>query len=281
MQSYTQSYTQLSQEYTIPTPENVSFGYEVVGIGNRFIATLFDSAILLLLFVAINLLLAFALDLVGAFSTNLLDFAEEIGWSQGFLIAIYTLLQFLLIWGYYIGFEWLWQGQTPGKRWTKIRVVRIDGNPVGFGEVAIRNLVRIIDFLPATYALGLVTMFFSENARRLGDYAAGTIVIKDKSMLTLEDVTAVTERKASEPHPIDEADPLYTRYINIRALSGSDYALIDELLKRYNRNRVDFELLNRAANSMRKKLNLDENEVATIGSLKLLEEIAEAYRRYA
>ena len=281
MQSYTQSYTQLSQEYTIPTPENVSFGYEVVGIGNRFIATLFDSAILLLLFVAINLLLAFALDLVGAFSTNLLDFAEEIGWSQGILIAIYTLLQFLLIWGYYIGFEWLWQGQTPGKRWTKIRVVRIDGNPVGFGEVAIRNLVRIIDFLPATYALGLVTMFFSENARRLGDYAAGTIVIKDKSMLTLEDVTAVTERKASEPHPIDEADPLYTRYINIRALSGSDYALIDELLKRYNRNRVDFELLNRAANSMRTKLNLDENEVATIGSLKLLEEIAEAYRRYA
>lgn len=276
-----QSYTQLSQEYTIPTPENVSFGYEVVGIGNRFIATLFDSAILLLLFVAINLLLAFALDLVGAFSTNLLDFAEEIGWSQGFLIAIYTLLQFLLIWGYYIGFEWLWQGQTPGKRWTKIRVVRIDGNPVGFGEVAIRNLVRIIDFLPATYALGLVTMFFSENARRLGDYAAGTIVIKDKSMLTLEDVTAVTERKASEPHPIDEADPLYTRYINIRALSSSDYALIDELLKRYNRNRVDFELLNRAANSMRKKLNLDENEVSTIGSLKLLEEIAEAYRRYA
>ena len=281
MQSYTQSYTQLSQEYTIPTPENVSFGYEVVGIGNRFIATLFDSAILLLLFVAINLLLAFALDLVGAFSTNLLDFAEEIGWSQGILIAIYTLLQFLLIWGYYIGFEWLWQGQTPGKRWTKIRVVRIDGNPVGFGEVAIRNLVRIIDFLPATYALGLVTMFFSENARRLGDYAAGTIVIKDKSMLTLEDVTAVTERKASEPHPIDEADPLYTRYINIWALSSSDYALIDELLKRYNRNRVDFELLNRAANSMRKKLNLDENEVSTIGSLKLLEEIAEAYRRYA
>lgn len=276
-----QSYTQLSQEYTIPTPENVSFGYEVVGIGNRFIATLFDSAILLLLFVAINLLLAFALDLVGAFSTNLLDFAEEIGWSQGFLIAIYTLLQFLLIWGYYIGFEWLWQGQTPGKRWTKIRVVRIDGNPVGFGEVAIRNLVRIIDFLPATYALGLVTMFFSENARRLGDYAAGTIVIKDKSMLTLEDVTAVTERKASEPHPIDEADPLYTRYVNIRALSSSDYALIDELLKRYNRNRVDFELLNRSANSMRTKLNLDENEVATIGSLKLLEEIAEAYRRYA
>ena len=276
-----QSYTQLSQEYTIPTPENVSFGYEVVGIGNRFIATLFDSAILLLLFVAINLLLAFALDLVGAFSTNLLDFAEEIGWSQGILIALYTLLQFLLIWGYYIGFEWLWQGQTPGKRWTKIRVVRIDGNPVGFGEVAIRNLVRIIDFLPATYALGLVTMFFSENARRLGDYAAGTIVIKDKSMLTLEDVTAVTERKASEPHPIDEADPLYTRYINIRALSSSDYALIDELLKRYNRNRVDFELLNRAANSMRKKLNLDENEVSTIGSLKLLEEIAEAYRRYA
>lgn len=275
------SNARLNQEYTIPTPENVSFGYEVVGIGNRFIATLIDSTLMLLLIVAINLILAFALEIAGAFETNLVDFSEEIGWSQGFLIAVFTLIQFLVFWGYYIAFELLWQGQTPGKRLSRIRVVRIDGNPVGFGEVAIRNLVRIVDFLPATYALGLVTMFFSENARRLGDYAAGTIVIKDKSMLTLEDVAKATVANRNEEHPIDEADPLYTKYINIRALDISDYELIDELLKRYDRNRVDLSLLNNAASSMIRKLQLDPSEISTIGSRKLLEEISEAYRRYA
>lgn len=275
-----QSNTLLNQEYTIPTPENVSFGYEVVGIGNRFIAALLDTIVLTLILGALNLLLFFILGQMGTFESDLSDVAEEIGWSEGVLIAIYTLLQFIIYWGYYIAFELLWQGQTPGKRWTKIRVVRLDGNPVGFGEVAIRNLVRIIDFLPATYTLGLLTMFFSPNARRLGDYAAGTIVIKDKSMLTLEDVTTpATPMRTSAP-PVDEADPLYTRYINIRALSQADYDLITELLKRYDRNRVDLALLTRAAELMSRKLSLDPNEVSSLGSRKLLEEIAEAYRRY-
>lgn len=275
-----QSDTLLSQEYTIPTPENVSFGYEVVGIGNRFIAALIDTILILLLLAGLNLLLLFALSQLGAFDSDLPDFAQEMGWSEGIVIAVYTLLQFMIFWGYYIGFELLWQGQTPGKRWTKIRVVRIDGNPVGFGEVAVRNLVRIIDFLPATYALGLITMFFSQNARRLGDYAAGTIVIKDRSMLTLADVTAASTPQ-SAAHPIDEADPLYTRYINIRALNRADYELISELLKRHDRQRVELSLLTRAAVSMNQKLGLDPNEVSAIGSRKLLEEIAEAYRRYA
>lgn len=275
-----QSNTLLNQEYTIPTPENVSFGYEVVGIGNRFIAALLDTILLTLILGALNLLLFFIIRQLGAFDSNLPDFAKEIGWSEGFLIAVFTLLQFIIFWGYYIAFELLWQGQTPGKRWTKIRVVRLDGNPVGFGEVAIRNLVRIIDFLPASYTLGLLTMFFSPNARRLGDYAAGTIVIKDKSMLTLEDVTAPAPPIRAGAPPIDEADPLYTRYINIRALSRADYELITELLKRYDRNRVDLALLTRAADLMGRKLSLDPTETSSFGSRKLLEEIAEAYRRY-
>ncbi|MFN8443400.1 MAG: RDD family protein [Caldilineaceae bacterium] len=275
-----QSNTLLNQEYTIPTPENVSFGYEVVGIGNRFIAALLDTILLTVILGALNLLLFFILSQLGTFDSSLTDFAEEIGWSDGFIIAVFTLLQFIIYWGYYIAFELLWQGQTPGKRWTKIRVVRLDGNPVGFGEVAIRNLVRIIDFLPATYTLGLLTMFFSPNARRLGDYAAGTIVIKDKSMLTLEDVTAPSAPIHASAPPVDEADPLYTRYINIRALSQADYDLITELLKRYDRNRVDLSLLTRAAELMSRKLSLNPNEVSSVGSRKLLEEITEAYRRY-
>lgn len=276
-----QTETKLSQEYTIPTPENVSFGYEVVGIGNRFIATLIDSLILFLLLLAINILLALALDSIGELNTDLLDSANEVSWSAGLFIAIYSLLYFIVFWGYYIGFEMAWQGQTPGKRWVKIRAVRIDGNPVGFGEVAIRNLVRVIDFLPISYALGLATMFFSPNARRLGDYAAGTIVIKDKSLLTLNELSSTYPTPRNEPYPIDEADPLYTRYSNIRALTKNDHELIVEVLNRHDHNRIDAGLLAQVTNRMRQKLQLDPAEVSILGNRKLLEEITEAYRRYA
>jgi uncharacterized RDD family membrane protein YckC len=97
-------------------------------------------------------------------------------WLAAVVLAIVMTLIFD---GYFIFFEWLMRGQTPGKRSMKIRVVRDDGLPVGGNEVLIRNLLRIVDFLPAGYALGAVVMFPSPLAKRLGDIAAGTIVVKE------------------------------------------------------------------------------------------------------
>ncbi|MEX1019006.1 MAG: RDD family protein, partial [Litorilinea sp.] len=104
----------LSEEYTIDTPENVSIGYSVAGIGNRFIAALIDSALLGAALIMIQILLLVALAGLGA-EAFLFDDAD-LGWEQGLVVALYALGSFSLIWGYFILFEWLWRGQTPGKR---------------------------------------------------------------------------------------------------------------------------------------------------------------------
>lgn len=188
----------LGQEYTIETPENVSIDYQVAGIGNRFIAALIDSAILGGTLIIGQILLLVALAALGNVGTLLDDSTAD--WQQGLVLAVYALVSFALFWGYFIVFEWLWNGQTPGKRVGKIRVVRMDGSPPSFLDIAVRNLMRIIDFLPFGYGVGLAVMFFNGQSRRLGDLAAGVMVVKDRGELRLEDITSPLTRPLGEPH---------------------------------------------------------------------------------
>ena len=168
----------LEQDYAIDTPESVTFAYEVAGIGNRFIAALIDTAILFTALLLLNLFVFVLLGVLSELGVDVEQLDDAPSWVEGLIIALYALLNFVLIWGYYVVFELTWNGQTPGKRWANLRVVRANGNPAGFLDVVIRNLVRIVDFLPTGYGLGLTVMFLNQQARRLGDYAAGTIVIK-------------------------------------------------------------------------------------------------------
>lgn len=153
----------------IDTPENVSFDYDVSGIGSRFMAALVDTLLIALL----QALLSGAGLLLGQFE---LDSDALSSW----VVAVFGLLAFVFFWGYYIFFEILWNGQTPGKRWVKLRVIRLDGTPVGVAEVVVRNLVRLIDFMPLVYAVGVTTMFVTDKSRRLGDLAAGTVVVHER-----------------------------------------------------------------------------------------------------
>ncbi|MFN7133634.1 MAG: RDD family protein, partial [Myxococcales bacterium] len=98
----------------------------------------------------------------------------------GVLQALLVLAAFAVQWGYWIAFELLWRGQSPGKRLLKLRVVTLEGRPVGFFESALRNVARTADFLPFGYALGLLTMASNERSRRLGDLLAGTVVIRER-----------------------------------------------------------------------------------------------------
>jgi len=118
----------LDQDYTIDTPENVSFSYDIAGIGNRFIGALIDSFIVTCLLVFLNVLLFAVLYRDNADFASLLE-GEDPGWLGGFAIALFALFQFIIFWGYYTLFEFLWNGQTPGKRLVKIRVLRLDVNP--------------------------------------------------------------------------------------------------------------------------------------------------------
>ncbi len=166
------------QQLQIDTPENVVFGYEVAGIGSRFMATMVDSLILVLLFVLGTV--------AGGFLTNAAD--ALIDGSAGWIAAIFTLITFLIFFGYYVIFETVWNGQTPGRRMYGLRVVDLEGVPIGLTAATIRNLVRLIDFLPVFYGLGVVVMFINSQSRRLGDLAAGTIIVHDREV-TLDTLT--------------------------------------------------------------------------------------------
>lgn len=159
----------------IDTPENVSFDYDVAGIGSRFLAALIDTALIILL--QAILYGSFFLLANFVFNTDVLN-----GDSASWALAIMGIISFVFLWGYYIFFEVIWNGQSPGKRLFGIRVIRVDGTPITVSESIIRNLVRLIDLLPTAYGVGVVTMFINPNSRRVGDLAAGTIVIHDRQV---------------------------------------------------------------------------------------------------
>jgi hypothetical protein len=95
--------------------------------------------------------------------------------------AILIILTFLIFSSYFIFFEWLWNGQTPGKRWLKLRVIREDGRPITFWEAGVRNLLRLFDMMPAPfYSIGLICVFINSNDQRAGDMVAGTVVVRER-----------------------------------------------------------------------------------------------------
>jgi uncharacterized RDD family membrane protein YckC len=160
--------------YTLETPEHIEVEFDLAGIGSRFCAMLIDTLLLALIIAVIGILTCI-LDI--GLIASLEQFDEEaFNWFNALVVAIVGILFFG---GYYIFCELLMRGQTPGKRGMRIRVIRDDGTAVTANEVLIRNIVRIVDFLPASYALGGLVMFFHPMSKRLGDVAAGTIVIKE------------------------------------------------------------------------------------------------------
>ena len=164
----------------IQTPENVAFGYLIAGIGSRFLASLLDTLIVGLLQIVILVVLTLV---IRAFDSS--AFADQI---SAWVYAMFGLVAAIFYWGYYVFFEMLWNGQTPGKRWVGLRVIRSDGTPITLSEALIRNLARLVDFLPAAYGIGIVTMFIDKQSRRLGDLAAGTLVVQDRAPITMQDL---------------------------------------------------------------------------------------------
>ena len=160
----------LRERVTIETPEHVEFSYEVAGLGSRFTAGLVDAAIQGAGILA--LLIAFW---AGTEATSFADYVSSALW--GFLLVAI----FLFAWGYHLYFEVFRGGQSPGKRWLHLRVVAEGGFPVTLPRAAVRNLVRIVDFLPIPYGIAGVCMFIDPKGRRLGDLAAGTVVVRERS----------------------------------------------------------------------------------------------------
>lgn len=154
---------------TIDTPEQVHLEFSLAGIGSRFMATLLDSILQSLLYIAV-------------FAGAALIASAPLGrLSERWIMALVIFAGFVITWGYYAIFESVWKGQTPGKRWAGIRVIKDSGRPITPFEAAARNLVRIIDYLPGFYGVGIVTMLLNDKHRRVGDYVAGTLVVHETS----------------------------------------------------------------------------------------------------
>jgi uncharacterized RDD family membrane protein YckC len=215
----------MNDQLTIGTPENVSFGYPIAGIGSRFVAAMIDTSLIILLQIIVYLTLILALA-IGT-GSGLVAQLESLAGLEGWLLAGFSLLGFVFFWGYYIFFELLWNGQTPGKRVVKLRVVRADGGALALTESIIRNLVRFIDFLPFGYGFGVVVMFINTQSRRLGDLAAGTLVVHDRLLVTLDSLA----QRPSLGRKIYWQD-LPRLDLPLQRLSSADLQLAQEFLQR-------------------------------------------------
>ena len=145
------------------TPEAVRLRTDAAGLGSRSIALMVDAFIQLVVLVPV--LIAFLFD-------GLSGTAETV---------VFSLVVFTVVWGYFPMFEWLRGGQTPGKGRQGIRVVRTSGEPAGFAAVMVRNLLRIVEVYALPF-IALISMFVTARGQRLGDLAAGTMVVRDRTL---------------------------------------------------------------------------------------------------
>jgi uncharacterized RDD family membrane protein YckC len=166
----------------IETPERVPLAFALASIGNRFLAVTIDHAIQ---YVSIGIIVFVFLTIAGIGSDENVGLPTAISQDMpNWVIAIMIIVLFLLFAGYFAVFEWLWDGQTPGKRLLKLRVIREDGRPITLWEAIARNLLRIFDTVPGfllpIYSVGLIVVFLSKRDQRVGDIFAGTVVIRER-----------------------------------------------------------------------------------------------------
>jgi uncharacterized RDD family membrane protein YckC len=197
-----------SADYAVLTPERVSLEYGIAGIGSRGGAAIIDT-----------LIQSVALTVVGiaGVSASAVLNAASSRFALTILIALLAVGGFIITAGYYLVFEIVWNGQTPGKRAVGIRVIRENGYPMRPIDSVIRNIVRVADWLPFFYGLGVLVMLFNKRSRRLGDFTAGTIVVREGARRGLTSVVAPTAAPPEAP---------------LVALSSADATLVRDFLVR-------------------------------------------------
>jgi len=253
--------TTVGEKLIIETPEQTSIEFPLAGIGSRFLAILIDSLIQVGVAIVLGLVFAalffgFALPGAGRSSTTAV-------WG----IAIIIFAFFLLFYGYFILFEAIWNGQTPGKRITHIRVIKDSGQPITAIDAVGRNLLRIIDQMPAAYGIGVLCAWISPQSKRLGDYVAGTVVVHEKSIQAL---------------PVEWSTPQQpsTHQYSASRLTPEEFALIETFLSRRNSLEpgVRYDMAAGIVTRIESKLILPAERPSPE---KLLEEIAHERRSIA
>jgi len=274
LNQYSPDWDQLS----IETPELVAIDMPVAGIGSRFIALLVDY--LIWLFVIVALILIF--HYVDPSLTRFSQLGEK--WAT----AILTLVGFAFYWGYFTLFEAFWNGRTPGKRVAKIRVIQRSGRGIGLFEAMTRNLLRVIDQIPFIYAVGVVTIFLTKQHQRLGDLAAGTLVVHEREQLdapsassSARSLTAGMFEQPAIPAAPARRDSMELAATGIQRLSIADL----EVLEGFFARRLDFNMETRARLAERIVASIQAKSglaiPAGISTETFLEEVAHRLRDMA
>ncbi|HEY6400412.1 MAG TPA: RDD family protein [Blastocatellia bacterium] len=212
----------------IETPEHVELQFSLATIGNRFLACAVDHTI--------QVVSSIVIYFIARTLSPELRSAEGLIFSAGkeislWIVAATVIAVFLVFFGYFIFFETIWSGQTPGKRWLKLRVIQEDGRPINFFAALARNLIRFADMVvPPFYSVGIVSVFASARAKRLGDYVANTVVVKERA------AEAPKFDEVFESEVIDSAHrrvaPAVDFQGDLRAVTSSDILAVESFLRR-------------------------------------------------
>lgn len=203
---------QLDVRVDVETPEQIAFAYSIAGIGSRATAAAADAAICVA-----TLIVLFILTNVAAGWLGVSRHTRAASISASWILAISILIQFVVIWGYYVLFEGIWDGQTPGKRLMKLRVVLDGGFSVTFGASAVRNLLRLVDAMPIpVYLVGIIAALSTRSRKRVGDIVAGTLVVREER----------TELRSEARETPRESGSLATQ------LTDDEYALLERYVMR-------------------------------------------------
>ena len=202
---------------TLQTPESVELEFNLAGIGNRALAYLIDYLLWLL---TLALFLFFTSFLASVITDIWLKIFPNTN-IELWLAAIFILIFFVIYVGYFVFFETLWQGQTPGKRFAKIRVIRDDGRTIGLQQATLRSILRPIDDL---FFIGTFMIMLGSKEKRLGDLVAGTIVIEEEQ--------AFTAAKFPISEPAKRLAKQLPEIANLSQLKPDEFAIIREYLQR-------------------------------------------------
>jgi uncharacterized RDD family membrane protein YckC len=219
-----------TQTVTTETSDHMRPQFHLAGIGTRFIAYLIDKLIQMGLVLGLTIITVLLLILTGNL-TSVGEFLVRLRDSLGWWLVAPTVAAYELITkGYFILFEYLWKGSTPGKRSQEIRVIRKDGRPISFVAAVIRNIVRAVDILGEIYPLGLVVMFIDSRNRRLGDLAAGTLVVREAEL-----------KQSVICTPVEESDTGDAEIRNVASeMTMEDYDLVRKFLARRDSLDADY-----------------------------------------
>ena len=268
----------------IETPEHVQLQFALASLGNRFLACAIDHAMQLAALVLTMIIATSVSTEFDRFTTSTID---KMTAGSLWTIALMILAIFVLFFGYFAIFEAVWSGQTPGKRWLHLRVIKEDGHPINAFEALARNLLRAADMMPL-YPTGILSIFASSRGKRLGDYVAGTVVIKERAA-EAPSFAEVFERDESEELEAGWGFDIARRRIaeavefkgEIRAITRAEIEVVEAFLRR----RYDLPELPRQWMAWRVALPLmnkirPQFDVETFTYEGFLEELLARYRKF-